>query len=204
MTWTQALKKLNSSSPSYDGFYIVTQTSEAKPTNRLVFLALMVDRGITMDEFHLLPCEDRKNHQFHVYFLHTGKSRNTTFRDLVETAVQIPTSDAECYWEKLHRHSKSFCKHRWESGSCYVPDCDDGVRFCNYTVVSAAVLTIWNMLQPYFANKPCKVIRLTSTEGKRIVAVVIPKTSVDPFDKQLEPTSLSRQKTIKEATIDLS
>lgn len=160
-------------------------------SNRTICLALMIEQ-MTMDEFLSLASEDRNNLPFQVFFPHTGQSRATTFGDLQSTALQIPIDNAKAYWEKLHLFSKNQCQHCWESGRCLMLDCDEGVRICNYTVVSASVLTIWTKLQSLFQNKPCKCIRLTTTDGRRIVGLVIPRATIDIIDKFLTANSLTR------------
>lgn len=102
------------------------------------------------------------------------------------------------YWEHHYEFSAKYCSHVFRNGSCKNQrigiECNVGMRRRKYTVLSGSIFAVWNRIehvlkQQEFYHAP-KVIRLKTTDGSKIVGVLVPDECVNEIIENLHADSL--------------
>lgn len=101
-------------------------------------------------------------------------------------------------WTHHYAHSAEKCGHIFWRGRCMNKmvglDCDVGMRRRKYTVLSGSIFAVWNRIEHILRGQEIyqapKVIRLKTTDGSKIVGILVPDECVDDIIQDLRGDSL--------------
>lgn len=163
----------------------MTRHTRANNTHS-VCLALMVDGGKTNDDLMTMKA---RNILFKTFRPHLGaQSRPEPLNEVQRKGLKVQGIErAKQYWVKHYESSVHQCSHMFWSGRCHNSiaglACDEGMRRRKYTVISGSIFAVWHRIEHHFRQNQYihtpRVIRLKTTDGSKIVGVLVPNDAVD-------------------------
>lgn len=182
----------------YEGFYLTHYRN-----NYSVLLFLSADGEKTNEDLKL-----RKPREifFTSYRPHIGtQTRSVPLNEIQRSYTKMQDLDkAKFYWQKHYESSAHQCSHMYWSGRCFNVKlglkCDEGMRRRKYTVLSGSIFAVWNRIEHQlrkreFYESP-RVIRLKTTDGSKIIGILLPNESVYDIIEDLEEDSLEFNESI--------
>lgn len=145
----------------------------------------MADSEITNEELaYMKPREIF----FNAYRPNIGsQTRPVPFNEIQRKGNKLRDLErAKFYWEKHYQSSASQCHHIYYSGKCFNRKagfaCDYGMRRRRYTVLSGSIFAVWNHVENQMQSRGHqevpRIVRLKTTEGLKIVGVLLPNECV--------------------------
>lgn len=153
--------------------------------NNSVLLYLMADSEITNEDLaYMKPREIF----FNAYRPHIGtQTRTVPLNEMQRKGTKLRDLDrAKILWERHYQSSATQCYHLYYTGKCFNRKagfaCDDGMRRRRYTVLSGSIFAVWNLIEAQLHSRGIyevpRIVRLKTTEGLKIVGILLPNECV--------------------------
>ncbi|ESN99118.1 hypothetical protein HELRODRAFT_107165 [Helobdella robusta] len=185
LSWADAERLSELHIGNEDGFYESKQSFV--DNRRLYVLALSTKR-----QHH--SYQHKKELLFKIYKANTGLQSNLwTLQELKKKFNKV--FDAERVkqsWEEQYNFSEHHCLHVFQYGQCHkASTCEIGRRSRIYHVLSGSVLSVWTSVERVLASLPTgqasrmQIIRLRTTNNRRIVGTLIHPAAIEPLTQLL-------------------
>ncbi|XP_065831305.1 protein strawberry notch homolog 1-like isoform X2 [Oscarella lobularis] len=173
MKWEEALQTLYDNKQTHDGFYTIKQDRGARQTAILVKV-IPSPYGINSTRCNIFRANVGR--QF----------KKEKLEDVFKKFRTLGEGLAKTLWEEQFVASLSQCTHAYSRGHCKNVTvglkCEFGMRRRSYHVLSGSVLSVWTEIESVFASvsqgrrqSKIQVVRLKTTDGSKIVGVLIPE-----------------------------
>ncbi|KAG5446071.1 Protein strawberry notch 1 [Clonorchis sinensis] len=184
LSWAQAMEIYTQHDGTHDGFYLPSNPASSKIV--IPILAVYVKSRASARSSGKADTK-----YYRIYRPNTGmQGRLLELDKLLERYSRIPNpSDCQDAWHRVFKTSTTRCIHLMQHGFCprvaqQRTVCEVGLRVRTYYVLSGSVLNVWAQVEPllqgYSSLTRCmQVVRLKSSDGKRIVGSLIPQECVD-------------------------
>ncbi|XP_055306092.1 protein strawberry notch-like [Sitodiplosis mosellana] len=190
ISWEEAIEKFGKAKNEFEGFYLTHYRK-----NSSVSLFLMTDGEIKNEDLaYMRPREIF----FNAYRPHTGtQTRTVPLNEMQRGTKLCDLEKAKDYWERHYESSARICSHVYWAGRCFNRkagfDCDEGMRRRKYTVLSGSIFAFWNHIEHQlrrreFPESP-RIVRLKTTDGSKIVGVLLPNECVSDIIEILHENS---------------
>lgn len=136
---------------------------------------------------------------FNAYRPHTGtQTRLVPLNEAQRSGTKLDDLvKAKMIWEKHYTSSVHECFHSYYTGRCYNivagGTCDEGKRRRKYTVLSGSIFAVWDRILHHLRKldhfQSPRVIRLKTTDGGKIVGVLLPNKIVSDIIDDLHEDS---------------
>lgn len=156
----------------------------------------MTDSGLTNDDLKL---KKTREIFFNAFRPHTGTlTRLVPFNEAQRKGTKLVDMDkAKMIWEKHYTSSVHQCHHAYWAGRCSNVvagfSCDEGKRRRKYTVLSGSIFAVWDRILDQLRRldhyQSPRVVRLKTTDGSKIVGVLLPNEIVNDIIENLHEDS---------------
>ncbi|XP_074000099.1 protein strawberry notch isoform X3 [Rhodnius prolixus] len=191
MSFDEAIERWSQLSGPKEGFYLSHQIRNGKQTAILAEAIESSGSGKSVKK----GAEGKKDQLYTIYRPNTGlQLRQETLGELEKKYKLVTKDEAETHWKEQYDSSNTICSHAYWRGNCKSAsiglDCEVGLRRRTYNVLSGSVLSVWARIESVLAaktghNTKMQVIRLRTTEGVKIVGILIPKSCVEALQEAL-------------------
>eukprot|EP00118_Oscarella_pearsei_P006824 m.31751 g.31751 ORF g.31751 m.31751 type:complete len:1430 (+) comp31532_c0_seq2:742-5031(+) len=186
MKWEEALQIFYDNKQVHDGFYTVKQDRGAKQTAILV-KTIPSPYGISSTRCNL-------------YKANVGRQfKKEKLEDVLKKFHKLSESEARSLWEDQFVASLSQCTHLYSRGRCKNVTvglkCEFGKRRRSYYILAGSVLSVWTEVETVFASQgrrqsKIQVVRLKTTDGSKIVGILIPEGCCEALRAVLRQISM--------------
>ncbi|XP_055317524.1 protein strawberry notch isoform X2 [Sitodiplosis mosellana] len=198
MIWQEAIDIWADLSSEKEGFYLSHQNRNGKQTP---VLAVMIDNersggSSSSSKKKSDKSPSKKDVMFKIYRPNTGlQFRHESLAEIEKKYKKVQSDEAEPHWNQLYDSSVQTCSHAYWRGNCRNVssgvECEVGLRRRTYTVLSGSVLAVWQRVETQLAarvssNNRMQVIRLKTSDGNKIVGILVPKICVESLIADLK------------------
>lgn len=86
---------------------------------------------------------------------------------------------AEKIWKRIFEESNDKCSHKVRLGRCSRLNCDIGLRYRTYHVLSGSILHFWSKMESDIQEiNKLQIVRLNIKDNMRIIGILIPERAV--------------------------
>ncbi|XP_031638010.1 protein strawberry notch-like [Contarinia nasturtii] len=183
ITFEEAEKKYAKSNDQNEGFYISKIGS--RKTATLAMFANSSQHSTLMQ----------------IYRPNVGiLTRQEYLTDILSKNYKVAPKDAKKSWNDQYEASQKMCAHKYWWGNCKNAAagffCDFGLRKREYYVVAGSIFAVWQRIEHQINQHEqgmvgkLQVIRMKTAEGRKIVGVLVPQSSVTHIIEDLEKDSV--------------
>ncbi|KAL5282206.1 sno family protein [Megaselia abdita] len=190
MIWQEAIDKWSDLISEKEGFYVSHQLKNGKRTAILACEVEQKQPRKKAEKFNI------KDILYQVFRPNTGlQFRHESLAEIEKKYKKVNNEEAEVHWTQQYDASVNTCSHAYWNGNCrnvnLGHDCEIGLRRRTYTVLAGSVLSVWSRVEQLItarcgSNNKMQVIRLKTTNGKKIVGTLIPKNCVELLIQELK------------------
>ncbi|GAB6030353.1 Protein strawberry notch 1 [Chamberlinius hualienensis] len=185
VSWKQALEKWQELIGASEGFYLSQQARNSHQTT--VLAVCNVSSGRKKDK------KDKGEKLYSIYRPNSGvQQRMESIAEIKRKYKKVVPDEAQPHWEEQFTRSNEMCSHKFWRGSCRRTDvmglpCDVGRRTKLYHILSGSVLSVWSKVEGVMSantvghGSRMQIIRVKTTDGVRIVGLIIPLNCYGPL-----------------------
>lgn len=190
MSWLEAIQKCSELTDPMEGFY-VSKPSKSKKASAVL---LTISEDVSTKQHNTFePKSSKSSVLCQIYRPNIGlQRRQETLTEFEKKYSMVSNEKAEIPWTEQFIASSNTCSHAYYQGTCRNKtmgiDCDIGLKRRTYFILSGSVLSVWARVEHILTttnSSKMQVIRLKTSNNKKIVGILIPKACVIPLYQSL-------------------